>query len=69
MWKLAMRFLPKEYKIWLDLAQRMFQNLDTAAERHRAVDFFIKAHQSGGQLTPPEWSRFGNLLGVFGKKK
>jgi hypothetical protein len=66
MYQLVMKLLPREYRVWIDLVKRMFKNLDTATERQAAIDYFVQAHQSGGQLTVVEWSHFGKLLGVLG---
>ena len=69
MWNLALKLLGGEYKVWLDLVQRMSKNLDTAAERQAAIDYFVQAQESGGQLTVVEWSHFGKLLGVLGNQQ
>ncbi len=60
------KFVPAEYKGWIELAKRMTQHLDTKEERDAAAAYFLEAQQSDGMITVWEWSKFGKMLGILG---
>jgi len=66
---LLMKFVPAEYKGWVELAKRMTQRLDTKEEREAAAAYFLEAQQSDGMITVGEWSKFGSMLGILGGPK
>ena len=63
------KFVPAEYKGWVELAKRMTQRLDTKEEREKAATYFLEAQQSDGMITVSEWSKFGSMLGILGGPK
>ena len=67
--KLILKLIPKEYREYIDLATRIFQRLDTAAERRDAVMFLINAQTDDGYISVPEWTQWGSKLGIIGKQK
>jgi len=67
--KLAMKFVPQEYKVFADVGMRMFEHLDTKAEREDAANFLITSLESDGYLSVGEWGKFGGKLGIIGKRK
>ena len=67
--KLAMRFVPQEYKAYADVGMRMFEHLNTKAEIEDAANFLITSLESDGYLSVGEWGKFGGKLGIIGKRK
>jgi hypothetical protein len=67
--KLAMKFVPQEYKAYIDAGVRVFGHLDTKAERDAAMDYFITATKSDGYMSVGEGSRWLSMLGLIGKPK
>jgi hypothetical protein len=67
--KFAMKFVPQEYKAYADVGMRMFEHLDTKAEREDAANFLITSLESDGYLSVGEWGKFGGKLGIIGKRK
>ena len=67
--KFAMKFVPEEYKAYADVGMRMFEHLDTKAERDAAMDYFITAMQSDGYMSVGEGSHWLSMLGLIGKPK
>ena len=67
--KLAMKFLPQQYKAYADLVMRMFERLDTKAERDAAIDYFITATHSDGYMSVGEGSHWLSMLGLIGRRK
>jgi hypothetical protein len=67
--KLAMKFLPKQYKVYADVGMRMFQHLNTKAEIEDAANFLVTSLKSDGHLSVVEWARFGGKLGIIGRRK
>ena len=59
-----LRFLPKEKRQMVELAQRIVSSLDTADERKAAIDYGV-AMLRDGKVSVAEWSRFGSKLGVL----
>ena len=62
---LLMKFVPAEYKGWVELAKRMTQRLDTKEEREKAAAYFLEAQQSDGMITVAEWAKFVSMLGIL----
>ena len=70
MWlKFVMKFLPQEYKDYVDVTLRIFQRLDTADERKAVIASLIRMQKSDGYISAPEWTKWGSELGVIGKRK
>ena len=67
--KLAMKFLPQEYKDYIDVVTRIFQRLDTHEERKAAIATLVRMQKSDGYISAPEWTKWGSQLGVIGKRK
>ena len=67
--KLAMKFVPKEHKAFIEAGIRVFGNLDTKAEIDAAMDYFITATKSDGYMSVGEGSRWLSMLGLIGKPK
>ena len=67
--KLAMKFVPKEHKAFIEAGIRVFGNLDTKAEIDAAMAYFITATQSDGYMSVGEGSHWLSMLGLIGKRK
>ena len=67
--KLAMKFMPQEYKDYLDVVTSIFQRLDTHEERKAVIASLIRMQKSDGYISAPEWTKWGSQLGVIGKRK
>ena len=66
---LLMRFLPADKRAMIQLALRMVNNLDTAAERKAVAEYGVAAFQDGF-ISITEWSTLGGKLGILtGPKK
>jgi hypothetical protein len=64
MLSIVMRFLSPDKKALLQMALRMFDNLDTSAERME-VARFIQASFRDGKIATTEWSTLGKLCGIL----
>ena len=62
--KFLLSFMPKEYKDMIMLCQRIFNQLDTSAERQEAIAFGVAMIQAG-KVEVGEWSKFGAKLGIL----
>ena len=67
--ELLLKLMPREYKAYADVGFRMFERLDTKAERDKAIDYLLESLKSDGYLSVPEWSKFGGMCGILGKPK
>ena len=59
-----LRFLPKEKRDMVVLAQRIFSCVDTAEERKQILDYGMVMLEDG-KVTVGEWSKFGSKLGIL----
>jgi hypothetical protein len=66
---LVMKFLPQEYKDYIDVTMRIFQRLNTAEERKAVIASLIRIQKSDGYISATEWTVWGSQLGVIGKRK
>jgi hypothetical protein len=61
---LITKLLPKEYRAMLGIGQQIFANLDTKEERADVLAY-AKEMFADGQVTVPEWGKFGGKLGIL----
>ena len=61
---LLMKMLPVEYRNLIALGQRLFENLDTPAERAAVIDK-INASFTDGKISVGEWASIGKSLGLL----
>ena len=69
LYKLAMAFMPKEYRSYIDLVWRIFQRLDTAEERAFVVNSFLEKQKSDGYISGKELLQWGRDAGLTTKRK
>ena len=67
--KTLLAVLPPQYRAYITLGLRMCRNLNTAAERTAALDYFMTATESEGYMSVGEGSRFLSMLGLIGRPK
>jgi hypothetical protein len=61
---LLMRFLPADTRALLQLALRMADKLDTAAERQRVAEYGLAAFHDG-HISITEWTGLGKRMGIL----
>ena len=61
---LLMRFLPADTRALLQLAMRMADKLDTAAERQRVAEYGLAAFHDGF-VSITEWTGLGKRMGIL----
>ena len=62
--KMVRPFLPSDLKSLVDLMVRIYESLDTPAERKAAFDYGATMLKDG-KVTVPEWATFGGKLGIL----
>ena len=62
--KFLLALMPREYREMIVLCQRIFNQLDTSAERQEAIAFGVEMIRDG-KVTVGEWPKFGSKLGIL----
>ena len=62
--KFLLALMPREYREMIVLCQRIFNQLDTSAERQEAIAFGVEMIRDGNEEMT-EWSKFGSKLGIL----
>jgi len=62
--KFLLALMPREYREMIVLCQRIFNQLDTSAERQEAIAFGVEMIRDG-KVEMTEWSKFGSKLGIL----
>ena len=62
--KFLLALKPREYREMIVLCQRIFNQLDTSAERQEAIAFGVEMIRDG-KVEMTEWSKFGSKLGIL----
>ncbi len=66
MWtRFILGLLPVRYRGLIEVGQRMFQRLDTQAERDAAIAAFLRMFDDDGKVDIIEWSQWGKQVGIF----
>ena len=65
MMEILMKFLPADKRAMIQLAMRMADRLDTAAERQRVAEYGLAAFRNDGKISITEFTRLGKMLGIL----